>query len=253
MRLKFLFFPIVLVVSVALFFGFIWPEFSNISTIKSEKIAKTAELKAVKDKQTAIEAIGQKIAGDADSEAIVKNYLPQAKPEERIVNGLNYLAGDANVSLVNMTLQGSDDAAKPAIGQAGALIDPTTGLPIADNTNSVKTISASVSLSGEYDKIRMFLDNVQRMPMFNVIKSVDIQKKADEAGTENASTLLSANVDIDFGYMNASKISNQLGDKFENKLDDETIASLQKYISQKSQMVAGSVDENGKSNPFLIN
>ncbi|NTW27201.1 MAG: hypothetical protein HGA36_02665 [Candidatus Moranbacteria bacterium] len=252
MRLKFLFFPIVLVIALAIFFGFIWPEFGNLAEIRTIKAAKMAELKAINDKQAAIAMIGKKISDNMAGEAIVNEYLPKVKVEEKIINGINYLATDANISLVNMTVGGAAKDVNAVANQIVAAVDPATGLPVIDKAEKIKYTTVSISLVGEYDKIRLFLDNLQKMPMLNTIQNLNIHKQENKP-TEDAqpSSLLAMTANVDFGYLGVSKIDNQLGKKFEDKLDDQTIESLASYISQKSQLIEGG--SKGKANPFLAN
>ena len=270
MRLKFLFFPIILVISVTIFISYIWPEIGSVKKINEDKIAKNGELQAIKEKQSAIELIGKKISDNADGEDILSNYLPQNKIEERIISGVNYLAGDANVSLVNISLSSAKDAAaltsaaapdpSTSLAPVGAAVaavlpvDPITGQPIPSSTSPVQTTSAKISLIGDYAKIRIFLDSLQRMPIFNTIKSVDITKqKSDNKDAGTSDSALSVDINVDFGYMDVAKVDSQRIENFNAGLDSQTIDSLKKYISQKSQSIGSDSDAKGKANPFLVN
>ena len=79
MRLKFLFFPIILVISLSIFIGYIWPEINNVKKINEEKLTNAQSLQSIKDKQAAIELIGTQITNDSDGKTIVDNYLPNKK------------------------------------------------------------------------------------------------------------------------------------------------------------------------------
>jgi len=263
MRLKFLFFPIVLVISLAIFAGFIWPEISNVKKVNEELLAANTELKAIGEKRLAIESIGKKISDNADGESIVSSYLPENKAEERIISGINYLASDANVSLVNISLSDAKDTSVPTNNSVTGIssdelesfmIDPMTGQQVLNKVNKMQSISVKISLVGDYDKIRIFLDNLQRMPVFNTIKSVNIVKQKDEAATaETSATILLADIDVNFGYLGLAKVDSQQVEKINEGLDDETISTLKMYVSQKSQTIGDNTVVKGKINPFVIN
>lgn len=244
MRLKFLFFPIIIVVSLVIFILYIWPEIGNIKRINEEKIVKMQEIQAINDKKMALELIGKQLSENSETESIIKNYLPENKTEERIINEINYLAGDANVSLADILLNSKKTVAAAAV--AGGV----------DNTNVIQTVPVKISLIGNYEKMRIFFDNLQRMPIFNSIKSINITKQVttpvDDANI-GVSDYLSVIVDVDFGYLRPMTINSQQIVGFKVGLDNGTVDVLKKYISQKAQPVGSGNDPKGKTNPFAVN
>ena len=261
MRLKFLFFPITLAISLMIIIGYIWPDIGSIIKINNDKAAKNTELLAIKSKQRAIESIGKEMTDDATGKTLVNSYLPENKTEDRIISGINYLAGDANVLLVNITLSTPKapvvvaPAADPAF--VAPVIDPVTGLPTMVNSNPLGKTTAKISLAGEYSKIKIFLDSLQRMPIINTVKSVHISKQksvtTDPAAAATPSSVLSVDVDVDFGFVGVSKVDNAKAENFVATIDKDTITSLGQYISQKSQLVDNNSGVKGKTNPFLAN
>lgn len=267
MRLKFLFFPIILIISLAIFIGYIWPEITSILEINDYKVAKSAELQSIKEKQAAIELVDKKISENIADETTVKGYLPENKIEERIISGINYLAGAANVPLLNISLVDSketanlmnavgsslDAPAKGTIAINPLIVDPVTGVASVDNKNSIQVTSVKIAVAGDYEKIKIFLDSLQRMPILNTIKSLNITKEKNASTTDpavNTSLSLSADVVVDFGYLSVAKVNSQQLENFKPELDNDTILSLSKYISQKSQSIVIGDDKKGKLNPF---
>jgi Tfp pilus assembly protein PilO len=277
MQLKYLFFPIVVLISVALFFGFIWPEISNLQLANKDGAEKRSELQALKEKQVKIGEIESKLNSDVGSDNIILSYLPENKTEERVINEINYLAGGANVSLMDISMIGTKSSAvvgdaldaAPNYAAAAAAI----GIPTSNGQNTVATAGSlvqqmpiKISLIGDYEKVKIFLDSLQRMSVFNVINSVSIVKQKAEKKTatdgvtteEKSSSNLMVNVEVDFGYMKISKINNSEVDKLETSLDNNSITGLKKYISQKSQTInedggIGVTGVKGKINPFFAN
>lgn len=275
MRLKFLFFPIIIIISLSIFIGYIWPEIANLRVANEEKIQHNKDLEAIRVKQAAIKKIGDQINGDSEGEAVINSYLPSSKVEERILTGINYLATDSGVSLVNISLSGdgskstnnSEDAALVAAASplsAAITSGGTAGAIGADKSKTksdVKTTQASISVSGDYDKIRLFLDQVQKMSLLNSVKSITItsqpaSEKAASTSTEGAteaapSNSLSLDMVVDFGWMSPVQIDSQKVANFKSGLDNTTIAVVKKYVSQKTPTVDRFGDRDGKRNPFL--
>lgn len=240
-----------MVIAVAIFWGFAWPDILVIKKINEDRAKILADLKTVKDKQVTIGQVKDKIVSDADGAKIVNEYLPKEKTEERIIDNISYAAGNANLSLTNMSVAPAQ--AKVASISPVAIISPETGQPVPAKVDPILKTSAKASVSGEYDKIRMFLDNIQKISIYNTIKSVSISKKIDTTAGKEAivnDSILTAEVAVDFGYMEPIKVSSQ---KFDDALDGNTITVLRKYISQKAQPLGVVGGEKGKTNPFLAN
>jgi hypothetical protein len=268
MRLKSLFFPIMMVLSLAVFAGYIWPEIQSIRKINEEILTKKTEMAAINEKKIAIESVGRKISDNTDEDIVLK-YLPQNKTEEQIIGGVNYLAGAANVSLIDISLNSVED--KAATADAAVVLPSLVGIDSSllpqqvVNGDALKTTPVKIVLVGDYAKIRIFLDSLQRMPVINTVKSVNITKQdtainnvlvaASQASLNIGDTLL-ATVEVDFGYLATAKVNNMQVEKFKNVIDNEVVSTLQSYVSMKSQLAS---DDNtnggakGKKNPFLAN
>ncbi|EKE19323.1 MAG: hypothetical protein ACD_9C00051G0013 [uncultured bacterium] len=272
MRLKTFFFPITVVISLVIVITYIWPDISRIKDINETKIAKNKELEEIKTKKDAIDSIGNQISSN-ESDKIVKDYLPEFKAEERIVSSVNYLADSANVSLVDVALEGSATGsslsgnssntsltslnstavAEKQIGE----VAPGASSPATTNQKSdKKSIPVKISISGEYEKIKVFLNGLQHMPIFNVVRSVDISKQKEEKveGVAVSSGNLLADISVDFGYMPVAKVGITDAQSIKSSdVSNATVEVLKKYISQKAQSLEVTGEEKGKTNPFLAN
>ena len=280
MRLKFLFFPIMLIVSLSIFIGYIWPALDDLKTANADKITDQNTLQAIKDKKTAIDKIDSQINDDSEGETVIDSYLPAQRVEERIIAGVNFLATDSGISLVNISLK--DGAAAPIAGatadQTGAVanvvaagitpVDATNSAAIAEAASasaslpaqgaasSLQSTEADISISGNYANLRLFLDQLQRMSIFNSIKSVSISAPVAAPGDAAAApatdaSVLSAHVIVDYGYLNLANMDNQKIANFQPGLDSSTIAVVKQYISKKTPTADSGGNSNGKTNPFL--
>jgi len=268
MRLKFLFFPIMFVISFSIFIGYIWPEINNVKKINTEKLANTQALQAVKDKQSAIELLGTQILNDSDGSATIKSYLPDKKVEERIIGGINYLAADSGVMLVNIYLKKSDVAdltngaqqnAASVKNSSASLNNPANGQVLTDEADGLRFNDATILVNGEYEKIRLFIDQLQKISLLNNIKSLTItnKKKSYEGETEETNpdpSNLSADIVMSFGYLPSLSLDNNKISKFKPEMDNNAVGILKQYVSQKTESVAaitGGIGNKGKANPFL--
>jgi hypothetical protein len=216
------------------------------------------------NKKNAINLLGSQLDKDKESEDLIKNYLPENKTEEQIINGLNYMATAANVFLINISLADVINTPKATDLNTAQTIstavntskgDISGATPAAEQTlpvsppNLVDYAETSVSVSGDYNSINMFLDEVQSLPLFNSIKTLDISSQKDNTGANAAGKLL-AKIVVDFGYLKSSAVDNQKILSFKPVLDNDTIAALKQYVSQKTPALATDDPNKGKTNPF---
>lgn len=260
MRLKFLFFPIMLIISLSIGIGYIWPEVSEISQMNKNKIDGQEKLLAVQDKQAAIEKLGTQLTNDAGSENLIKSYLPVSKYEEKIISGINFLATDSGVSLVNLSIKDGTDTVEVSTAAVSNLAvtmtgnisenisNPTNVQNLNTDNGKLKNSEATLVVTGDYDKIKIFIDQLQKMPVYNVIKSLNIVSNEDLKQEETQS--LTANITVNFGYMSPIKIDNSKMNDFAATIDSSAISVLKQYVSQKSPSVESGGDQNGKINPF---
>jgi Tfp pilus assembly protein PilO len=239
------------VISIAIFIGYIWPEIDNFKKVSQEKNASLQSLQDIKVKQDALKAESEQIVSDSANKVMVNNYLPSKRVEEQIIASINYLAADSQVSLVNVSIK--DVSPSKTAGE----VQPST----VDNIQNTSNISenmqfseASVIVTGDYDKIRLFLDQMQKMPLFNNIVSLNISNQTNTSNNNISPSNLLADIIVDFGYLKVSSLNNNKIAKFQAGLDTETINTLKQYISQKTTAilpVANNNSNEGKANPFL--
>lgn len=261
MRLKYLLFPVAVVIAVCIFIMYAWPEFANIRT-KNEKILENREkLQEILKKREAVEKMGSMINQNQSDKQLIENYLPSKRVEEKIISNLNFLATDSGVALVSLNLKSMDFVSSKqnkttaqTISDANKIkstleVSDDPGSSVASSvTGDVKYTEANMTVSGDYAKIKIFLGQIQRMQLFNNVKSISISKP--QTGEPNSSSNLLADVVMDFGHMEMLRVGNQTALNFSNDIDSETILALKKFISEKSTSVLSTSQAQGKANPF---
>lgn len=244
MRLKILLFPLMLAVSFAFFMYYAWPEIVNLKTINEEKKENSRLLQDIKEKQSAIKQIGAQISNDKESSNAVINYLPEKKAEERIVGGVNYLAIDSGVALANLSLKDINTENPANAARQNPASDKKEN---KENINTMKFSEATILVNGNYEKIKLFTDQLQKIFLFNNIKSLTISSEQNKS--EKADSLLATAV-IDFGYVSSSKVSDSRIANFKPEFDKNTVDILRQYVLQKTESVSRNSNK-GKANPFL--
>ncbi|MGI6104084.1 MAG: hypothetical protein ACOYB5_02075 [Patescibacteria group bacterium] len=264
MRLKYLFFPIAVIIAICIFIAYAWPEITKIRMQNEKILESNGKLQDVIAKNDAIKKMSSMINENQSDKQLIEDYLPNKRVEEKIISSLNFLATDSGVALVSLNLKSVDAApSKQARTTAQTISDANkvkNTLEIPDDSNnsrsststsndeSVKYTKVILAASGEYDKIKIFLDQIQRMQLFNNIKSISITKPQT---TEGSSTSLIADVTVDFGHLEMTQSDSRTAFNFSNEFDDETISALKEYISNKSTSVLSNEQAQGKANPFL--
>ena len=267
MRLKFLFFPVMIIISLSLFIGYVWPEITDLRMANDQKIVNQQALQDINNKKAAVDKVGSQITDDAAGTSFVNNYLPNTKVEERILSGINFLASDSSVGLINVSLKDAVNASNaPSTQLQGfGLVSPASVDVNAVQTtatsqsatqaaaDSLQFTEATLSISGNYDDIRLFIDQLQRMTILNSIRSVTISSSSsdDDSNAKVDPSILSAVVIVDFGYLDPVKIDARKVANFKPDMDSDTMKVLQQYVSQKAPDANSGGDSNGKTNPFL--
>jgi hypothetical protein len=266
MRLKFIFFPIVVIVSVWMFVFFTWPAIGEASKINKEKKSRLQLLEAVQKKQAEIKKTGIQIDDDVKGTAMIYDYLPEKKMEEKIIGEINYLANDAGVFISNISLR----------SVASSNVKTMTNNTFDANRKAISSTIEEVDLdgflilvAGNYSSIRLFVDELQKINLFNNIKSLtisnrnkekDLKVSAEESAGSTQADMLEAEIAIDFGNLKRGELdeNGELSDdkveKLDPILDNEFLPVLKKYISQKTITAEAFMNSNtikGRTNPFL--
>ncbi len=250
MRLKYLFFPIILILAVAVFFGYINPEIVAFKAVSDDYNTNLQILQGVKNKKAALDSLSNTIKNDEESNAMILNYLPKNKVEEKIVGEVNYLAANAGVFLDNVEIV---DNPTPASVVAD-LASKNQPIDIIQNTQAVITVD------GDYDKLKTFFNGIQHIPLFNSIKSLNIATvekttSSDSAATSTtgsqSTTTITAKITVDFGYLKQVKADDKKLADFHPEIDNATIQKLKDYTAGNVPKINMSGISAGSNNPFL--
>lgn len=270
MRLKFLLFPVVLVILVIVFIANIWPEISLLRQMNSQYNKDKEILGNIISKKGDISSLNDNLESNKDKKDFVLSYVPEKNNDEKNIYLLNYLATNSSLSVLSISLDkvAQNDpsteinASNPVNIIASAIVtDPNTGEAIdpqvlLENAKKIKFAEAHVTVAGEYDKIKMYLDKLERMEIYSKVSEVKISKNKEEKkeGQDQAQTsesnLLVAEIAVDFGYYPKMKDADyatltKLGSSF----DFAKIEKVRSGITQNVPVIEAGA--SGRNNPFV--
>lgn len=254
MRLKVFFAPFVFLIVIIIVIWYVWPAIGEIMAGTKELKMSKNNLSSASEKKENFKKMNEFLDKNKEKEDFVINFLPYSKNEEKIVDGLNYLATDSSLSLINISLENEKVLVEEQpidTTDSSSVIFPGTNTgataqqaPIA----KVKNVIVKTTFSGKYEDIKMFVAQVQKMQMFNKLNLISIEKPKESTGSEQPSDILTANLEISFGYMPSMQITLNENSQVAN-LDISQYDKLKNLIIEK--IPALDTGEKGKSNPFI--
>lgn len=261
MKLKILFFPLVMIASLVLFITNIWPGITEVRTLAAENKKLSQELDMISEKRNTIRSLDQALGKNIEKENIIKSYLPQNKNEEKIIDAANFLAAGAGVSLINVSIEGKDlnkVENREEIVSGGGIFNPVqdavgAGADAAANKKikvDMKKVPVIMTISGNYENLKGFLVGLNKMGLMNdisVLKISSTQKDEDEEPGD----LLSAEISGEFYYLEKANAAKAYGIEFFN-FSDFDFSQVDKVSQAISQGVFKlEVGEKGSNNPFI--
>ena len=258
MRLKIFFTPLIFIVVIVVAIVFIWPAAKDILAKRQALVKSNNELNLIIEKKNNVEVLKGMLDKNKDKEDFILNYLSYSRNDDKIVDGINYIATDSGVNLINLSVEEVKDVAIAGQGSEGlSAVSESTGTGSSAEDvlvlkPTVKYFSVKTDISGKYQNIKMFIEQMNKMGILNKINSLNISKASSSDGQVDANNdVLLANVEFRFGYM--PQIHEQYGSSSEvfskNNLD---FSSYSKIVNLITKIIPALDDgQKGKSNPFL--
>lgn len=266
MKIKFIIAPALIVFIIIMLIWYIYPAYTNgVDGVaqKFQKLTRQKELNDKLDKNTNnMKSLIADMETNSSQDAIIFNYIPEDREEEKIIENLNSLAQDSSLSVIKISLSEKKDATllpgSVSADQLSAdpLVVPTTpnasAVPINPVTPKAKPNKLEVELIvvGDYGNIKNLLGKIQKLKRFNQLSLLEIEELAIESGEGNGS--LQANITLEFDYLGRLK-KMASGD-----VDNEVFSrgTFNRAVAEKIkdnlsiELNNVSLDQRGKSNPF---
>lgn len=248
MRLKILFAPLAFLIAIVVSIWYIWPGVEEIR-LKNKDLADTkGKLADVLRKKENAETLRVALDKNKDKEDFILSFIPFSKNEEKIVSGINYLATSSSLVLSSISIE---DKKEDLAAQAALPVDPSLAVtPDAANQRpepKAKFSKVKTSLSGKYENVKIFLDQMHKMEMLGKISSLAITNESEEGAEGN----LAVEIEADFGYLPEIKESGGSASPIfsQNNFNFDPYFKLSGMINKNIP----SLDEGqkGAANPFL--
>lgn len=285
MRLKILFFPLMLVISVGTILLYGWPLFKESQDLKVARSEAKAKLEEIRTKSDNIEKLNSFIATEDDDVKLVYKFLSKVKNEEQIIDGINFIALNtpgimlAQLSPDKDANRGNDAAAAsmPSLASvtASAVVPADSGaqgVPAAEA--AVSSIATKITAVGKYEDLKVFLQRLDNMQLYNTTSKIEIKRVEENASDGSAqgqvavgegeeaqdvqdvpaSELLQVDLSVNFGYL--APIKSKVGKKYaifdKSKFDLAVLDKVRKNAEIKvPELNPG--DTQGSLNPFKLN
>jgi len=265
MKLKVLFTPIAFFIAVVIVIWHIWPTAQQIIAQNDELKKNKKNLSSILDKKNNVEILRGVLDKEKTKENFVLNYLPLSRNDEKVVDAINSVATDSELNLIRFSIiEAKEVLSLVQTPDTGLSSDPTvTSGTISTDPNvailtpkpNTKFFTVKVDVSGKYENIKMFLEQTQKMNIFNKISSLSIKKslsvssETDQASVDDG--ILLANIEFEFGYL--PQIHEENGSSSEifakNNIDFSPYSELEGLITKAIPVL--NEGEKGKSNPFV--
>ena len=261
MRLKILLTPMAFFIAVVVAIWFVWPAIMDVQTNMDDIKASESKLQSSENKKANSEALANSLNSNKEKEDFVLSYLPPSRSEDKIVNGINYMATSSGLNLMSIDVSDDKDAvAQQAPSESIALDTTNAGSPMdATSSGDVQTAQplkakfsdVKISFSGKYSNIKIFLEQVYAMKMLNKITSLKIETSGSTDASSGSEATLLVNADIKFGYMPLIRKEGDTSKIFtKNEFDFSAYSELQKQATSSVPGIDGM--QAGKEDPFSL-
>lgn len=248
MKLKILILPLVIVVIMYLTIWVIVPAYSDADAAGKRLIVAEDKLTDIKNKTDNANKLVQQLSFTSDQQNTLFQYLPENKREEEIISSINSIAAANGVSMLSLGLEAKADQQDQAVFEeefVNANLSPEQMSVMMPKKTSAKNLSASITIVGEYAKIRNFVVSLNKFKRFNDIASLEIKRSGDE------NELLQANMAMSLNYL--PKIESIVGINNEifgeGKFNMSVVDEIKKNTTDVSKIEIGS---RGRVNPFAL-
>jgi len=272
MKLKILFMPFAVIVSMYLIIWHIYPTAfgsgaDSISAIRSRIGALEAELSTIKVKKQNVDSLNDFLSSDNELKDAVLKYYSNVRKDEDFIGNINNIAfgegvylDDLDIEYGNFNNKTSDPVKLMALKNITAVKTDNADSDLGNSNSLDKSlpnakigyVAAKIQGWGDYFQLKNFLISLDKVGLLNNIQSFSIGKDADP-NNENGG--LKMNAKIGFGYFKSSK------DEIANLLMEPAL-SLNSFdlseIEKNRELITGNyqpseVGEIGVTNPFSAN
>ena len=237
MRLKLLFFPLSVMLALFMFIWMIKPEWDDVGKARAAQAQAQKDLQDLTNNVNMIDQAVSEYQSLGVDKQLIQNAIPYESKGDELVAQLYDKAKDseafitkAGIAASTSALDSCSDAAKSGMSAdlAGISSSSSDGTDESKTKqNCLKSETVTISVSGDYPKVKKFISGLEQMNRFSEISKIQIAKEQPKEG-EPAATLTAA---IEFTVFYKDKMAKVDPLQYVNGKDDVSI-----------QLITGSLD-----------
>lgn len=191
MKAKTLIVILSILLSIAAIWFLILPLYGGVKDKNNQVQAKEKEVQDLEKSVAKINELMQSYKANEDKINLLLQMSPKDKDVAGLLNQLESLSSQSGVILysVNFAETASPKSAPqpsaPAGQEAGAQVSAVANLTLANPQPSLKTLTASLKISGSYEAFKNFLSELEKNARLADVQSISFAGKSDKSETSN--------------------------------------------------------------------
>jgi Tfp pilus assembly protein PilO len=241
MKLRILFFPLMIVTILYLLIWVIYPKYDTIKTTKNKLKAVNEKLVSVRAKEQNAASLVQNLNKNSEEQSIITKYLPEKKQDEYVLASINSLAITSGVAIASMGFSENE------MTQSVETLYDDLGNELPQDADKLKGIDVDIAVVGSYEKIRQFLFALSTINRLNEFSSITMTN-----GTAENPSELQVKISLKFSYLDRIKAISVVNDNFfaSPEFDMNIVSDIRKKATIEIPKIdVGSV---GRNNLFAL-
>lgn len=246
MSLKILMIPFSILMILVLSIGFIKPDWSLVQEKRAVHATKLTQQQNAQMLLDNISALASSVESQKEAEKFLEHYVPKDMDQDRVIDMLNFLAGQSGVVADGITLEKVEK--EEAIDES--LLVDEMGLPIIP-PYAVKTSSykAEIAVRGHYENIKEFFGRVAHMNRLHKTRAFAIGK--EESNEESSDPgILKGTFQAEFDYLTPRPVESALNVPVfaRGTFDTNPLAAVSTWVTNTVPLLEK--PGTGRANPF---
>lgn len=191
MKIKLLLAPALVVGIIVLLIWAVYPAYTN-PVNNDGLLEKYSQLKTEREKLSTIDMkmanarnlISQINSKKEDADALME-FIPSESKEENVIDSLNFFSRNSNLEVKEISVLKGENVTKPSSSPVQMESDGSANAIQKIAKIEPEEINVNISVEGEYQNIKIFLEKVLSMSRFNQVKNLVLSRPSASSGEEN--------------------------------------------------------------------
>lgn len=216
MKIKLLLAPSLVVVTIIILIWFVYPAYTSpsVPSVPGSAVAGGANNGARElydalqeekrklsqaDKRIAnAKSLFANIAANSDKKEALYTFIPDAYNEEELIDMLNYLAGKADLSVINISVTPAKEDVSPIEAGTATAADSPPSQTAA--STKVKDVEVNFVVMGGYEQIKNMIGRIYSLKRFNKLMNLSIIPATNADGNQEGN-ILQVNLTLYFNML----------------------------------------------------